>query len=189
MGNLTTVYFVRHSKPDFSIHDDTLRPLCQEGIQDCKKVTEFLLDKKITQIFSSPFKRAYDTVKGFAESATLEIEIIEDFRERKVDDVWIDDFNAFTKEQWANFDYKFANGECLNEVQKRNIAALHKILREYPNENIVVGTHGTALSTILNYYDKKYDYKEFVRIKDYMPYIVIVKFDGVKASSINEFIF
>ena len=48
---MTKVYFIRHSKPDYSIHDDYSRPLTEEGIKDCKNVTEFLLNKCITKVF------------------------------------------------------------------------------------------------------------------------------------------
>lgn len=178
---MAKVFFVRHAKPDFSIKDDLIRPLTEEGTNDCKKVTEFLLNKNITKIFSSPYKRAVDTIKDFAETLDLKINIIDDFRERKVDSVWIEDFDKFAKEQWNNSDYKLSDGESLNEVQKRNIAALRYVLKEHKNENIVIGTHGTALSTIINYYDKNFNYNEFERIKNFMPFIVCINFDGENA--------
>jgi len=112
----------------------------------------------------SPYKRAIDTIKDFAERTGLKINIADDFRERKVDSVWIEDFNKFSEMQWGNFEYKLSDGENLNQVQKRNAAALQQILKENMDENIVIGTHGTALSTIINYYDKNFDYKEFQRI-------------------------
>lgn len=117
---MTKVYFVRHAQPDLSVQDDLLRPLTEKGIADSKKVTEFLLDKGITKIFSSPYKRAYDTVKDFAAKSNLNINIIEDLRERKIDDVWIEDFNTFAREQWNDFDYRLERGESLNEVQKKH---------------------------------------------------------------------
>lgn len=184
---MTAVYFVRHSKPDFNIKDDLTRPLTEEGLKACEKVTEFLLDKNIDIVFSSPYKRAVDTIKDFAERSHLHIHIVEDFRERKVDGSWIEDFNAFAKKQWTNFDYKLPDGESLNEVQRRNIEALHKILRENENKNIVIGTHGTALSTIINYYDKSFDYSQFERIKNRMPFIVCIEFDGTSSINIEEF--
>ncbi|MFD3158313.1 histidine phosphatase family protein [Haloimpatiens sp. FM7330] len=185
---MTKVYFVRHAKPDFSIHDDLTRPLNEEGIKDCKRVTEFLINKNINKVFSSPYKRAFDTVKDFAHKSNLEIDIIDDFRERAVSDGWIEDFNTFAQRQWEDFDYKLSNGESLNEVQKRNIAALHKILIENEDKNIVIGTHGTALSTIINYYDKNFDHSQFQRIKHLMPFIVCIDFQGTKAINIEEFI-
>lgn len=185
---MAKVYFVRHAQPDLSVQDDLTRPLTEKGIVDSKKVTEFLLDKKITKIFSSPYKRAYDTIKDFAEKSNLNITIIDDFRERKIDDVWIEDFNEFARKQWDDFDYKLERGESLNEVQKRNIKALQEILEKYPDDNIVIGTHGTALSTIINFYNKNFNYDDFERIKPLMPHIVYIDFEGLEAKEIKEYI-
>lgn len=96
---MTTVYFVRHAEPNYSNHDDTLRELSPKGMEDRKLVTEFLGDKHIDIVLSSPYKRAIDTVRDFADSYGLSIDSINDFRERKVDSVWIEDFTSFAKKQ------------------------------------------------------------------------------------------
>ncbi|MDF2881782.1 MAG: Phosphoglycerate mutase [Clostridiaceae bacterium] len=184
---MTKVYFVRHATPDFSVKDDLTRPLTEQGAKDSKKVTEFLLNNNITKVYSSPYKRAIDTVKDFAETSHLRINIIDDFRERKIDSVWIEDFDNFSKEQWADFNYKLTDGESLYEVQKRNITALKEILKENGDENIVIGTHGTALSTIINYYDKNFDFSEFQRIKSLMPLVVCMNFHGDNVIKVEEF--
>ena len=184
---MTKVYFVRHAKPDFRVEDDKMRPLTEQGVKDCKKVTEFLLGRDINKIYSSPYKRSFDTVKDFAETANLKVKIIDDFRERKVDNVWIEDFNAFSKEQWGDFNYKLSDGESLNEVQQRNIAVLQDVLKENKNLNIAIGTHGTALGTIINYYNDKFDYNEFNRIRNMMPFIVCAEFEGVDFVRMEEF--
>ncbi len=185
--SMTKVYFVRHAKPNFQIQEDLVRPLTEEGIRDSRKVTEYLIDKNITKIFSSPYKRSMDTVKDFAQSLNLNIEIIEDFRERKIDNVWIEDFEEFCQKQWKDFDYKLSEGESLREVQSRNIKALQSILKDHENQNIVIGTHGTALSTILNHYNDKFGYSEFQRIKNFMPFIVCVDFLGQEVIKVEEF--
>jgi len=64
-------------------------------------------------------------------------------------------------------------------VQKRNNEAVSEIIAKYKDKNIVIGTHGTALSTILNYYDPSFNCDSFFRIIDYMPYILRLDFDGV----------
>ena len=61
----------------------------------------------------------------------------------------------------------------------------NNINNENNNENILIGTHGTALSTIINYYDKSFDYKSFNKIKDIMPLIVVIKFEGINVNSIE----
>lgn len=174
---MTNVYFVRHAEPNYKNHDDELRELTSKGLKDRNLVTEFLLDKEIDIMFSSPYKRSKDTIQEFADMKNLEIFLIEDFRERKIDSVWIEDYNSFSKKQWEDFSYKLSDGECLEEVQRRNISALNRILEEHEGKNIVVGSHGTALSTIINYYDKTFGYSEFLKIKSLMPWIVRFAFE------------
>lgn len=60
----------------------------------------------------------------------------------------------------------------------RNIAALQDILIRYPDKTVLIGTHGTALSTIIHYYDPSFGYEQFIRIIDYMPYILRMDFDN-----------
>lgn len=182
---MNKIYFVRHAKPDFSVHDDLTRPLTDKGIIDSKNICEFLKEKSINKIYSSPYKRAIDTIKELAQNLNIKIEVVDDFRERKISNIWIEDFNKFSKSQWENFEYKLNDGESLNEVQYRNIKALHKILNENSNQNIVIGTHGTALSTIINYYDKTFDYLSFTKIKDIMPFIVCMEFEKTNVLNID----
>lgn len=182
---MNRVYFVRHAQPDFSVHEDLIRPLTQEGIEASKKLTHFFLDKNVTKLYSSPYKRSIDTILDLSNQLGLDIILVEDFRERKISTCWIEDFNAFSQMQWADFEYKLEEGECLKEVQLRNISALHKILNENDGENIVIGTHGTALSTIINYYDKSFDYSKFEMIKDKMPWIVCLDFEGIELLEIE----
>lgn len=174
---MTSVFFVRHAEPNYRNHNDALRELTPQGLEDRKLVTAFLADKAIDLVLSSPFKRAVDTVADFAEKRGLPIETVDAFRERRVDSVWIEDFSAFTQQQWRDFTYKRADGECLQEVQERNITALQAVLRKYPGKNIVIGSHGTALSTVIHYYDPAFGYEDFERIKSVLPWIVEFVFD------------
>lgn len=183
---MNKVYFVRHAKPDFSVHDDLTRPLTDEGRMSSGKLINYFKDKNITKIYSSPYKRSIDTVKGIADAFNLEIELVEDFRERKITEEWIEDFNGFAKKQWEDFNYKLAGGETLNEVQERNIIALKIILKEHREGDIVIGTHGTALSTIIKYFNNEFDYVDFERIKGIMPWVVCIEFDGDNLVSIGE---
>ena len=177
---MTRVYFVRHAEPNYENHDDMLRELSPRGMKDRKLVTAFLSDKKIDVVLSSPFKRAVDTIADFAKKNHLTIETIDGFRERKVDSCWIEDFASFSKRQWNDFDYKLSDGECLKEVQDRNLAALNTVLEKYNGKNVVIGSHGTALSTIINYYDNSFCYEDFENIRFVMPWIVEFVFDADK---------
>ena len=76
------VYFVRHAEPNYENHDDLTRELTEQGRNDALLVTEFLKDKEIGAVWSSPYHRAIDTVKDFADKAGLTIETDYDFRGR-----------------------------------------------------------------------------------------------------------
>lgn len=184
---MTTVYFVRHAQPNYDNHDDASRELSEKGIRDRELVTAFLAERDVDLIFSSPYKRAVDTVADFAYKSGLEIHTVEGFRERKVDSCWIEDFDGFCRRQWADFDYKLSDGETLREVESRNIAALNGILDACPGKRIVIGGHGTAISTVLHYFDPAFGYGDFCRIKHLMPWVVKLTFEGNSCLKIEEF--
>lgn len=173
---MTTIYFVRHCKPDGAVHDDRNRPLTEEGMEDSKKVLEVLKDKNVDVFISSPYKRSYDSIKATADFYKKQIITDERLRERKAGK---DSNNhEMFKKRWADLSFAEADGECIGSVQKRNIEALNEILEKYENKTIVIGTHGTALSSIFNYYDNTFNADSFMKIVDLMPYIVKMQFEG-----------
>lgn len=183
---MTTIYFVRHAEPDYSNHNDLTRSLTTKGKDDIKLVEKYLEDKQVDMVVSSPFLRAVQTVEGFAGIIGSNVTVIDDFRERRIDSCWIEDFDGFVRKQWNDFEYKLSDGENLRDVQDRNINALKQILLEHKNKNIVVGSHGTAISTIINYYDKSFGYNDFNRIKKLMPWIVKLSFEGDRCVGIEQ---
>lgn len=173
---MTSVYFVRHAQPDGTWLDDRTKPLTTLGLKERQKVT-FLLSKiPIDVFFSSPYKRSIDTISECAESFNMVIHTDERFRERQsgINGYAID----LLEKRWRDFDFCEEEGESLNSVQLRNIEALSEVLCAYKNNNIVIGTHGTALSTILNYFDSSFDCEDFKRIWHCMPYIVRLDFEN-----------
>ena len=183
---MTNVYFVRHAQPDYLIRDDMLRPLTEKGKRDCALVSEYLSGRNISHAYSSPYKRAVDTIRSFAETHRLSIIRVEAFQERKIAEEWVEDFTSYAKKQWSDFDFALPGGESLREVQARNVAALNRVLGAHPGENIIVGSHGTALSTIVNHYDQSFGFDDFCRIVGLTPWIVHFIFDGTTCIGIEQ---
>lgn len=182
--NITKVYFVRHAQPDFSHKDDRTRPLTHEGEKDAEAVTDFLKDKEIDVFYSSPYKRSIDTIKNAASNYGKEILLDERLREREKG-LNSNNYGMFQK-RWADLDYHEENGESIGTVQKRNIDALTEILKNNSGKNIVIATHGTALSSILNFYNSEFGCKDFLRIIDWMPYIIELDFSEEELLSVTE---
>ena len=185
---MTIVYFIRHCESDSAVRDGVVRPLTEKGMRDRALVTDYLNDKCIHRVLSSPYRRAVDTVSDFAERYGFEIETVFDFRERKSDSDWLrdSDFWPFIERQWSDFTYKLSDGESLKAVQDRNIAALNGVLTRYEGFNVAIGTHGTALSTIVNYYDETYGFHDFMAMVGIMPWVVKICFEGLNCAGIQK---
>ncbi|MGN0278387.1 MAG: histidine phosphatase family protein [Lachnospiraceae bacterium] len=173
---ITKIYFVRHAQPEHDHVDDRTRPLTREGVSDSKLVVEILKDKKINAFYCSPYKRSLDTIRETADYFKMQIQTDERLREREKG---IDGNNhGMFQKRWADHDYHEAGGESIRMVQERNIEALKEILENHHGKSIVIGTHGTALSSIMNYYIPEFGCEDFLRIIDWMPYVVEMDFDG-----------
>lgn len=173
---MVNVYFVRHAQPVHDHMDDRTRPLSEEGMADRQIVLDFLKDKDIHAFYCSTYKRSMDTIAEAAKFFKKEISTDERFREREVGEQGSG--TEMLRRRWSDFDFHEDGGESLRMVQERNIEALFEVLNKNDNKNIVIGTHGTALSTILNYYDSSFDCDSFLRIIEWMPYIIQLQFDG-----------
>ena len=175
---MTSVYFVRHAQPDVSWKDNRTRPLTPAGLLDRKKVTNLLVRVPVDCFFSSPYKRAIDTISECANAHGLDIHIDERFRERQSGE------NGHSiemiKRRWDDFSFCEKDGESLGIVQERNIEALNEILITHKDKVIVIGTHGTSLSTILNFYDPSFGFDGFKRIWFWMPYVIRLDFSGTQ---------
>ena len=181
---MTKVYFVRHAQPEHAWKEDRTRPLTEEGKKDAGVVLNFLKDKGIEALYCSPYKRSIDTIAGTA--AFFDKEIVTDERLREREKGANGNNHDMFKKRWSDHYYHEEGGESLSMVQKRNIEALNEILAENKDRAIVIGTHGTALSTILNFYDNNFGLDDFLRIIDFMPYIIELDFEGDKLIGKHE---
>lgn len=174
---MTQLYFIRHAQSDVSHPGgDRERPLTALGLEDRRKAAERLVDTGISVIISSPYLRAVQTVTPLAELLGLDIITDERLRERKGSPT--SHGVEAVRRRWADFSYNEDGGENLADVQARNIAALRDILTAYANKAVAVGTHGTALSTILNFFDTSFTADGFIRLWHWMPYVIRLDFDG-----------
>jgi 2,3-bisphosphoglycerate-dependent phosphoglycerate mutase len=181
------IYLIRHAQSDITVHDDRTRPLTEKGKRDSAKLPELFKHLGIDLMFSSPYKRTLDTLAPIALNKNKKIVEIEEFCERRTGG-WIDDFDGFACKQWADRRFKLPGGESLQEVQKRNIGVLEKILGYNAGKTIIIGTHGTAMATIINHYDSSYNCDFFMRIKNLMPFIMRMIFTGKSLSTMEEII-
>ena len=182
---MTKVYFVRHAEPVHAHVDDRTRPLTAEGLEDRKIVLETLKDKEIDVFYCSPYVRSMATIEEAAAFFDKKILTDERLREREKGKEGNSSDNLL-KMRWADFSFHEEGGESIGMVQERNMAALREILAANEGKNIVIGTHGTALSSILNYYNPQFNCDDFLRIVDWMPNVIELDFEGDKCVGMTE---
>lgn len=175
---MTKVYFVRHAQPDWRGSSDRERGLTAGGQADAGVVLDFLRDQPVDAFYCSPYRRSLDTIRESAAHFGLPIRTDERLREREVAPGG--NVRELFRKRWKDFDWHEPGGESLRSVQERNIAALMEILTANRDKTVVIGTHGTALSTILHYYDPDYNCDSFLRIIDWMPFVVELDFEGTR---------
>ncbi len=173
---MTKLYFVRHAQPEHSWKDDRTRPLTAEGKADSAMVLDYFKDKEIDSFYCSPYKRSIDTISETAHYFSKEIITDERLREREKGQNG--NAQGMFQKRWADHNYHEEGGESIYMVQSRNIAAIKQILSQNKDKSVVIGTHGTALSSILNYYDSSFGCDDFLRIIDWMPYIIELDFEA-----------
>ncbi|AJH78308.1 histidine phosphatase family protein [Heyndrickxia coagulans] len=171
----TNLYFVRHAHSTYT-PDELGRPLSEQGYLDANTVTEFLKTENIDNIYSSPYKRAIQTVEGIAKYIDKEIVLVDEFKERVLSEKPVVDFTSAITKVWQDFDFSLDGGESNRMAQKRGVNATIQLLEYNDGKNIVVGTHGNLMVLIMNYFDKKYGFNFWKELE--MPDIYKLSFNG-----------
>lgn len=179
----TNLYFVRHAHSKYT-PDELGRPLSADGFNDAKIVTELLNREAIDYVYSSPYKRAIQTVEGVAKYIDKEIELVEDFKERILAGNPVEDFTAAIEKVWEDYDYSWKDGESNNVAQERGANATLQVLERNLGKNIVIGTHGNIMVLIMNYFDNKYGYDFWKDLE--MPDIYKLSFNKMKLIDVQR---
>jgi len=179
----TNIFLVRHAQSTYT-PDELNRPLSEKGLRDAEVINEVLLAENINYVFSSPYKRAIQTVEGAAKNIKTEVIIEEGFKERRIAEESVDDFDNAMIKLWTNYDFSFNGGESNFQAQKRGVKSINKILDEYKGNNIVIGTHGNIMVLIMNYFDSKYDYEFWKNLA--MPDVYKLSFQDNKVIKIER---
>ncbi|WP_113929105.1 histidine phosphatase family protein [Bacillus sp. P14.5] len=171
----TTIYFVRHAHSVYT-PDELERPLSDKGFADRDQITEVLAGENIDVFLSSPYLRAVQTIEGAADYYGKKIQHIEDFKERTLTEAPAADFQTVMSKAWEDWTFSWEGGESNLAAQDRGVQSLLKVLEEYKEKNVVIGTHGNLMVLIMNYFDQVYDFEFWKRLE--MPDIYKMNFNG-----------
>ncbi|MEK4525295.1 histidine phosphatase family protein [Paenibacillus sp. FSL H8-0104] len=182
----TIVYMVRHAESPYTEGTERTRGLTLQGKMNAERITEILTNEGIHAIVSSPYARAILTLEGVAAALELDIQIMEDLRERHFSDDMIADeeFEPASKKMFDDPDYALPGGESNTVCQSRAVGVLKQILEEYKGEKVAIGTHGHVMTLMMNYFDSSYGLDFMNQTKK--PDIYRLQFDEMELENVTR---
>ena len=135
----TEIYVLRHATPAKSDLPNRERPLSEVGQSQAEALIAYLSNLDLTAVYTSPFKRAVQSVTPFCQAVGLTPVEREDLGESGHD-------------------------EQLPEVRARLIGALSDIAEQHVGERVLVCTHGGCLWGAISHFDENFGYEDYRKI-------------------------
>lgn len=167
---MKTVYLVRHAKAE---GQEASAPLTEIGKEQAEKLVDFFKNKKVERIYSSPFKRAVETIVPTANQKG--VKIIEDTRlsERVLCGYQLEDWQERLKQSFDDFDMIFEGGECNADGMKRAVSILEEVL-ESEDHHIVLVSHGNMTVLLLRYFNDSFGFDQLMEMTNPDVFEVVV---------------
>ncbi len=154
---LTTVDLVRHAHADWTPDED--RPLSARGRIDATTLARALgAPPAIDAIYSSPFRRAIETVEPLAWACGLEPSILDDLRERTLVVPAGASFEDAVAAAWARPDERVGGSESNREAAARGRRVVDDVVARHAGGRVVLSTHGNLLALILGSFDPAFGF-------------------------------
>lgn len=153
---MTHFYIIRHGETVFNrkgrIQGWCDSPLTDLGVSQAKQLGKELKNIPFDVCFCSTSERAIDTANYILEGRNVKIISSKKLKEQSYGDFEAEkSVNIFKDGVSFPDGYRFCGGENHNDVIERVINELKKIVSEYPNANVLVVCHGSAIKHIVNY--------------------------------------
>lgn len=155
-------FLIRHaeSAPDPTIAEPDW-PLSARGHEQARALAEELAGRQVARIYASPYLRAVDTVRPLATRLGLEVELVDELRERKLSEGMIRDHAAVVERSWADFDFALPGCESARTAQARAVAVIERLLADNRGRVIALASHGQLISLWRNARDPQLGYADW----------------------------
>ena len=174
------IVFIRHGKAAMAGQDHE-RELDEDGIIQANSLKMKLIELglKNTKVYSSPFKRAVQTIDPFLSEKngnkaiiTNDLEEIHMPKDEKLSK------HQIIEKMWEDELFKVGNGISHSEHFNKIKPFLDKVFNKFKSENedIIMITHGVLIGIILKFFfDIKFGFNDWKKMT--MPDIYMLNFD------------
>jgi 2,3-bisphosphoglycerate-dependent phosphoglycerate mutase len=177
---MKTIYIVRHAKADGQPFHASLT---LDGEEQAQNLVSFLEKYPIEAIYSSPYKRALQTIQPFSERKELPIHEDDRLGERILSGKDLPDWKDKLRESFEDFSLAFPGGESNEEAMERAASVIEDIVNS-EEDHIVVVSHGNLTTLLLRCFDEKFGLDELLALTN--PDVYLVRTDGGRFERIWE---
>ncbi len=128
------------------------RILSIAGEEESRKLALENFLQKVNVIYSSDYVMSLGTAKYLAKNLELEINICKELGERVIGNLGNQKIRMVNELQENDFNYKLSGGESLNDVKRRMLRFLNKVLDTDADKCIAMFTHNVAITSLLSEY-------------------------------------
>jgi broad specificity phosphatase PhoE len=150
---MTSIYLVRHGQTAWNKEEifrgRTDIPLDETGLKQAALAGEYFKEISLQGIYSSPLSRAWQTAERIAKIKSLTVQPLDglvdmsfgNWEGRPLQEVRETDAERYR--QWRDEPhlFKLPDGESLDEIRIRAMAALKEIIEKHPEGNVVLVSH------------------------------------------------
>jgi len=158
---MTSVYLIRHGQTAWNKEEifrgRTDVPLNEIGLREAELAGEYLKDKEIHVIYSSPLSRAWETAQKIAQFHNLEVQPLNGIIDMSFgrweghphQEIQKNDREIYR--QWREEPHKvrLPGGEGLEDVRVRSMAALEEVIRLHPGKTLVLVSHRVVTKVLI----------------------------------------
>ena len=157
---MLNILLIRHADPikPSPLHaNEYTRPLTPEGTREAENLVKGLQHIQIDAVYSSPYRRAIQTVQPLARARGREVETIENLREHALSTSPIPDWKEVLERAWLDFDFSLPDAETMRATQSRGLNTLETIRARHLRGTVAVGGHGTIFALMLHALEPRVD--------------------------------
>jgi len=158
---MTSIYLVRHGQTAWNKEEifrgRTDVPLDETGLRQAELAGEYFREISLQGIYSSPLSRAWQTAEQIARSQNLKVQPLagiidmsfgkwEGRPHQKVREMDQERYRQWRDEPHL---FKLPDGESLDEIRIRAMAALEEIIKKHPEETIILVSHRVVNKVLL----------------------------------------
>ncbi len=153
---------IRHAK---SAHQAPDAPLSNDGMAQARDLVDILTQLGAGPLFSSPFRRAQETIAPFATASGQKVTVLDALRERQLSTQDLPDWQDHIRRSFTNPHHAGPGGETHADLQERASNALRKIAASGEDLPAFV-THGGLTSALFNHADPAFGFEDWKALRN-----------------------